>query len=185
MDALKEASETPQEFERLMAEVRPRLHAYLLSLTGSGSVADDLVQETSLVLWEKWTDYDPEGDFRAWAFRIGFLQAQNHRRKEGRRHVRELPGEDIFERIAEVSEECYGRDDQEEKRHEAMIHCLAKLRESHRELVLRRYRDERSLEDLSREAGTNRNAMAQRLFRLRRTLLRCIARKLGRPISTS
>lgn len=174
MQPLKKQQPSDPEFEQMLEQVRPRLRAFLLSLTGSQFAAEDLTQETSLVLWDKREEYDPSGDFRAWAFRIAFFQAQNFRRKEATRQRRELPGEGLFGQIADHATERHGREEQEDSLHQAMIHCLAKLRTAHRDLVLHRYRDGRSLEQLSSEAGTNRNAMAQKLFRLKRTLLSCI-----------
>lgn len=162
-----------------MKNIRPRLRAFLLSLTGSDAASEDLTQEVCLILWEKREEFDPAGDFRAWAFRIGFLQAQNFRRKMARQRDRELPGDELFEQIAAVTKERHGRDDLEEKRYAAMLTCLGKLREAHRDLVLRRYQDEHSLEQLSSEAGINRNAMAQKLFRLKRTLLICVEKQLA------
>jgi RNA polymerase sigma-70 factor (ECF subfamily) len=178
MDPLKNPGNPRFDFEALIVSVRPRLKAFLLSLTGSETASEDLTQEVSLILWEKRDQYDPSGDFRAWAFRIGFLQAQNYRRKMARQNYRELPGDELFEQIAETTTERHGRDDQEEKRQTAVVTCLGKLRESHRNLVLRRYQDEQSLEQLSSEAGMNRNAMAQKLFRLKRTLLNCVEKQL-------
>lgn len=178
MDPLKNPGDPSPDFEALMENVRPRLRAFLLSLTGSESASDDLTQEVSLTLWEKREEYAPSGDFRAWAFRIAFLQAQNYRRKTARQNSRELPGDELFEQIAEVTTERHGMDDLEEKQHAAILACLGKLREAHRDLVLRRYQDEHSLEQLSSEAGINRNAMAQKLFRLKRTLLNCVEKQL-------
>jgi len=167
------------EFERLLEATRPRLHAFLLSLTGSGAAADDLAQETCLVLWEKRELFDPSGDFRAWAFRIAFLQAQNHRRRVARRESRELPGDELFERIADTAIDRHGLGEREEQRHGALLVCLKKLNETHRDLLLSRYQDGTSLEQLSLAADLNRNAMAQKLFRIKTSLARCVRKQLG------
>lgn len=178
MAPLKKDKPAP-ELEDLMESVRPRLRAFLLSLTGSEAAAEDLTQETCLTIWEKRDDFDPNGDFRAWAFRIGFFQAQNHRRKIARQHNRELPGDELFEQIAEIAIERHGHDDREELRRTALLHCLGKLRDNHRELVLHRFQDGRSLKQLSEEEGINCNAMAQKLFRLKRTLLTCVEKQMA------
>ncbi len=172
-------SQPSPEFERLLEAHRPRLRAFLLSLTGSAAAADDLAQETCLVLWQKREEFDPAGDFRAWAFRVAFFQAQNHRRRTARRHRRELPGDELFERIADAASEGHGSGELEEKRQLALLKCLRKLREEHRDLLLSRYQDGASLEQLSREAGLNRNAMAQKLFRIKTTMVRCVRKQLG------
>ena len=129
MIPLKQSSDSSADFEKLIAEIRPRLRAFLLSLTGSQSAADDLAQDTILVLWEKRDEYDPSGDFKAWAFRIGFFQVQNYRRKLARKQNREIPGDDLFEQIADVASHRHGRDDLDEKRSIAMVTCLGKLRD--------------------------------------------------------
>ena len=167
------------EIELLIEAHRPRLHAFLVSLTGSRAAAADLAQETCLVLWEKRETFDPTGDFRAWAFRIAFLQTQNYRRKLARRQSRELPGDELFDRIAAVATESHGQSDLEEARHAALLTGLKKLSEAHRDLLLSRYQDGTSLEHLSSEARLNRNAMAQKLFRIKQTLLRCVERQIG------
>ena len=167
------------EFELLIEATRPRLHAFLVSLVGSRSAADDLAQETCLVLWEKREEYDPAGDFRAWAFRIGFFQAQNFRRKRAKQQSRELPGDGLFEQIADAGQKHHDETDVGEQRHRALLFCLKKLTESHRELLLSRYQDGTSLDQLSSAAETNRNAMAQKLFRIKRTLLRCIGKQVS------
>jgi RNA polymerase sigma-70 factor len=167
------------EIEILIEAHRPRLLAFLVSLTGSRAAADDLAQETCLVLWEKRDSFDPAGDFRAWAFRIAFLQTQNYRRKLARQQSRELPGDELFDRIAAAATESHGQSDLEEARHSALLVCLKKLSEPHRDLLLSRYQDGTSLEHLSSEANLNRNAMAQKLFRIKQTLLRCVEKQIG------
>lgn len=178
MNPLKTSGDTDPDFASLIEEVRPRLRAFLLSLTGSQSASEDLTQDTSIVLWDKREEYDPSGDFRAWAFQIAFNQARNHRRRMARQQIREVPGEELFDQIAEAATTRHGSSDLEEYRKQALITCLGKLREPHRNLILSRYQDERSLKQLATEAGTNRNAMAQKLFRLKRTLFRCIEKQL-------
>jgi RNA polymerase sigma-70 factor (ECF subfamily) len=177
MKPLKEQANS--EFERLLEENRPRLRSFLLSLTGSQAAAEDLAQEASIVLWNKRAAFEPGRDFRAWAFRVAFLLAQNHRRRAARQHRRELPGDELFERIADAASEGHGRSEFEERRREALLHCLGKLGEAQRDLLLSRYLDGASLGVLGDTAGLNRNAMAQKLFRIKTTLLRCVRRRLG------
>jgi len=174
-------NEPSADLAALLASHRGQIRAFLLSLTGSASAADDLTQETALVLWEKRADYDPDSNFRAWAFQIAFYLAQNHRRRTLRKERRELPGDGLFEQIAAVSVAETG--EIEEARSQALQHCLGKLSESHRELLLRRYLDGTTLETLSSEAASNRNALAQKLFRIKRTLIECINRQPGTQAS--
>jgi RNA polymerase sigma-70 factor, ECF subfamily len=53
----------------LIAEM-PNLRAFGISLSGSVSLADDLVQETLLRAWSKWDKFQPGTSLRAWLFTI-------------------------------------------------------------------------------------------------------------------
>lgn len=178
MRPLKYSSDTSLEYEELIEEIRPRLCAFVLSLTGSRNSADDLVQETCLLLWEKKEEYRPGGNFRAWAFQIAFFQVQNHRRKMARQRNREIPGEKLFERIADSASQLHEIDDADVRRKKALLHCLGKLKEEHRELILNRYQDGRKLKLLASSEGITSNAMAQKLFRIKRSLLGCVEKQL-------
>lgn len=67
----------------LMHEV-PRLRAYGVSLGGSLSAADDLVQETLVKAWAHRTSFVPGTNLRAWLFTILRNTFRSQRRKLGR-----------------------------------------------------------------------------------------------------
>ncbi|MEM7697283.1 MAG: sigma-70 family RNA polymerase sigma factor, partial [Verrucomicrobiota bacterium] len=136
--------------------------------------AEDLAQETNVTLWEKRAEYDPEQSFRSWAFKIGFLKAQNHRRKRERQLSREIPDERLLAEISARGIERQSREQDDENRFVALRECLDRLSGKHRHLIKRRFFEEVSLERLSSVAGINRNAMAQRLFRIKSSLIKCV-----------
>jgi RNA polymerase sigma-70 factor, ECF subfamily len=55
--------------ERLVAQI-PYLRAFAISLCGSYSVADDLVQETLVKAWSHADSFQPGTNFRAWLVTI-------------------------------------------------------------------------------------------------------------------
>jgi RNA polymerase sigma-70 factor, ECF subfamily len=60
----------PNSFrDELIAEMR-NLRAFAISLSGSASVADDLLQETLLRAWSKSDKFQPGTSLRAWLFTI-------------------------------------------------------------------------------------------------------------------
>ncbi|MBL8698178.1 MAG: sigma-70 family RNA polymerase sigma factor [Alphaproteobacteria bacterium] len=67
----------------LMQEV-PRLRAFGVSLSGSLSAADDLVQETLIKAWTHRTSFVPGTNLRAWLFTILRNTFRSQRRKLGR-----------------------------------------------------------------------------------------------------
>ena len=50
-------------------------------MDGLAADADDLLQETSLVLWEKFGQFRSGTDFYAWACKIAYFSVCNYRRR--------------------------------------------------------------------------------------------------------
>jgi len=89
--ASHDTAERTELFVLLFAEHRDRLFGYILTLVGRRADAEDLFQETSLVLWRHFVNYNPERDFMPWARTIAFNQVRNYRRKQYRdRQIIEL-----------------------------------------------------------------------------------------------
>ncbi|MEM7015184.1 MAG: sigma-70 family RNA polymerase sigma factor, partial [Verrucomicrobiota bacterium] len=124
------------EFEALLEAHREPLRRFLVSLTASGAAAEDLTQETCMVLWRKREQFEPGTNFKAWAFQIAFFCAKNHRRKQARAKELALPDEGLLDKLAAAAEKIDGQWDAEA---EHLPHCLSKLTERNRELVTRRY----------------------------------------------
>src|SRR5215218_100140 len=59
-------------FLRLFLQNQRRLYAYILTLLPNRADADDVLQETSLVMWDKFDPADPPTDFLAWARRVAY-----------------------------------------------------------------------------------------------------------------
>ena len=151
----------PDDFEALLEAHREPLRRFLVSLTASGAVADDLTQETCLVLWRKRDKFEPGTNFKAWAFKIAFFTVKNHRRKVARAKELALPDEGLLDKLAAKAETLDDRWDDEA---EHLPHCLSKLPERNRELVTRRYMGKVSVQELATERGMTPNAMSQQLF---------------------
>ena len=63
---------------------QPRLYAFVLSLTGNPNEADDVLQNTNLVLLKKREAFRPEADFAAWAMQIARFEVQRLRERNAR-----------------------------------------------------------------------------------------------------
>ena len=57
-------------FTDMMVAEMPYLRAFALSLSGSASVADDLVQETLVKAWSHADSFETGTNFRAWLVTI-------------------------------------------------------------------------------------------------------------------
>jgi RNA polymerase sigma-70 factor, ECF subfamily len=72
------------DFGRLFARYQPRIYGYIRSLVTQRNDAEDLLQETASVLWQKFGDFQPGSDFLAWAFRVARYEVLYFRQRQKR-----------------------------------------------------------------------------------------------------
>lgn len=101
--ASREPSEPDKHkfFLRLFLQNERRLYAYVLTLVPNRTDADDIFQEVSLVLWDKFDETHPPDDFAAWGCRIAYFKDLDFLNKRGRCRVRF--SETMLERIGETA----------------------------------------------------------------------------------
>src|SRR5438309_8365030 len=74
-------------FLRLFLQNERRLYAYILTLLPHRADADDVFQEASLVLWDKFDADHPPLDFAAWGCRIAYFKVLDFSKKRQRSRV--------------------------------------------------------------------------------------------------
>lgn len=169
---------TESTLDAALREVWPGLGAYVGSLLGAHRhLADDVLQETALFVWEKRAELPGVRNFNAWVFRAAYFKTLAVRRDLSR--SKELMMDDeIFERLAIAAEESASDTD---ARLDALASCIEATRESDRRLIEWRYRDKRPLTELALLLNQTRDTLHQRVCRLRRALRHCVEHKLAQP----
>lgn len=165
--------EASAEFVGHVTRNQRKLYAFIYSLLGRAADAEDVLQETNLVLWRKSSQFQLGTDFLAWSFRVAHFQVLAFRKRKYR--ARECFNEDLLEQLATAAEE--GRDDVD-VRQDALARCLAKLRPEQRQLVAQRYEPGGCVNDMAKQRGRTPKAISEALRRIRETLLRCIEKSL-------
>ena len=94
------------EFAELLRLHTSQVLGYINSLVLNWSDADDLFQETCLVLWQKFDEFQSGTNFLAWALRIADHKVMKFQAKQSRRAVfiarlRESLQEDFSDRTSE------------------------------------------------------------------------------------
>ena len=168
---------TPTDPVQLMLRGQGRLYAFILSLVGDRDQANDVLQQTNLVIWEKIDEFEPGTQFMAWAFKIARFQVMAHRQKHTRdRHVFD------DEAIALVADAFERQSDDFDQRLAALSQCIQQLPADRRQLLRRRYGEGWTVKRLAEELGQTANRLAVRLHRLREALLQCIQRRCSEAV---
>src|SRR5437762_14204905 len=111
-------------FLRLFLQNERRLYAYILTLLPHRADADDVLQEASLVMWDKFDDHHPPDDFAAWGCRIAYFKVLDFCKKRQRSRV--LFSQALLERLAETAAE-QAEALQPDERRAALAGCIAEL----------------------------------------------------------
>lgn len=165
-----------EQFLRLFLTCQPRLFAYIRSLVFSRADADDVMQETALVLWAKFDEFEAGTHFDRWAYRIAHLQVKALWKKQSRERLRF--SDSLVEQLAG---EMMIEGDRLEATHGALTHCLEKLPERDRALVRHRYRPDTTSREVAAAIGRSESAVSRALNRIYLLLLACIAATLEPP----
>lgn len=164
------------EFTDYLAGSQTRLYGYIHSLVPDISHADDLYQQTALVLWKKFDDYDRRRSFFSWACGIARLEVANFVR--GRNRQRLYFCSDLHLLLVEAHEEL--ADAELEDRRDALGRCVGKLRPEDRELLAECYGDAADVRGAAGRRNRSPHSVYNSLRRIRRALFECIDRTLAR-----
>jgi len=163
-----------EEFVRQFTQVQRSLYLFVLPLVYSSADAEEVLQETNVVILSKWFQFEPGTNFLAWCRAIARLEVFRFRR--ARHHKLKLLDDDVIEQLVERIEEYPVEND---RRRDALSECINKLREQDRELIRRRYAAGATGDDVALQLGRPANSVYQSLGRVRRVLLECIRRKMA------
>jgi RNA polymerase sigma-70 factor (ECF subfamily) len=172
-----EAPLDPAAQKRLMALMtrhQRRIFAYIYTLVPRRHDAEDLLQETSLVICEKFHEFEDGTDFVAWACQIAYWRIRYSRQKFARSKV--VFDQELLDAVAQTASTLAGELDE---RHEALAHCLQKLHPRDRELVLCRYEPGSGVPEAARRSGRSLDAAYKALSRIRKLLFDCVSHQLA------
>lgn len=160
-------------FVRLFAQHEHQVYAYIVSAMANWADADEVMQETSVALWEMFDDFQEGTNFCSWACRIAYFRILRFREKRKRdRHEFDQPFVEAVAATALDEAESF------ELRRKALGDCVNRLKERDRDLLQVCYADggtiRRAAERLERPAKGVYKALA----RIRQTLFDCVQRKL-------
>ncbi len=69
------ALNSEDEFARLWLRHKSQLFGFIFAIVQRVPDAEDVFQQTSVVLWEKFSTFTPDSDFVAWACSVAKLKA--------------------------------------------------------------------------------------------------------------
>lgn len=164
-------------FVALWAAHSPGIYSYIYSLVANWADTDDVFQETSIILLEKFDEFEPGSNFLAWACKVAYFKSLQC--LERRIHPEPI-SEDLLQSIGNSQQQLLGESD---TRLVALSACMEKLSGRDRELLKLRYQMNGEVKSIAARTGRSPNVIYKSLRRIHETLLYCIRQRLteGEP----
>ena len=173
MDENKDGAES---FVRLFSKYERNVRAFVTSLLPNWEGVDEVMQETSLVMWRKCDQFDYSGresSFLDWAFTIARYEVLKFRRRKATDRL--VFSEDVYELLVQEAEEVAVDQHIKEK---ALKGCLQKLQPAQKELIQVSYSQGISIKEAASRVGRTPTGLYKALARIRKNLHRCIITSL-------
>lgn len=162
-----------EHFVELFTQNEQTLRTFVRGLVPSWHDTDEIVQESALVAWQKFDQFELGTSFLKWTCVIARFKVLAHRRKFARERI--AFNEALMEVLADESE---NEIEQRRLEYEALENCLGKLPEKQKRWVTLAHTPGMSSKELAEEIGMKPGAFYMRLNRIRSTLLECINKSL-------
>ncbi|MFC1762131.1 sigma-70 family RNA polymerase sigma factor [Planctomycetota bacterium] len=164
---------------RLFIKHEAALRAYVRMLVPTWDGIDEVIQEASIVLWQKFGQLDDPANFMVWAKVVLRFQCLRYRRDKARdRHVFK---EDFYDLLAQ--EELEDQAVNYENQLHALRSCLSQIKPDYREMLLAPYAGQGRLKKMAEVSGRTPNSIYKLLCRLRRKLSQCVENRLTETLN--
>jgi RNA polymerase sigma-70 factor (ECF subfamily) len=164
--------EKKQAFLKEFLSIREDLFAFVYSMVPSYSKAEDIFQDASLVLWERFETFTQGTNFKAWARQVMYNKIRNEWQKKNREEVWDP---EVFEALDRAFEETHST---QHEWKEALDHCLKKLSHTAREIVRFKYFELKTFQEIGEILDRSAKGTRVILHRIRNTLAECIQKQI-------
>lgn len=172
-----------ERFLREFTANEPAIRAFIRRLLPYHDDANDVMQETAVVLWERYPEIERGIEFRPWAFGVARKKVLSWLRDKGRDRM--VLSEDIVNLIADASEAV---DEPLDRQRELLRNCIERLRPEQRTMLMAAYAPKAKIQQVAKGSGRSVAGFYQWLHRMRRLLLECVqaeVAKAGQPRTSS
>lgn len=164
-----------ESFLKLYRDNENRIFRYILAILPNYAAAEDIMQDTMLVMWRKYDQYEAGSSFAAWGMQIARFGVLNYFRKNKSGIV--CFDSEVIDNITR-HEDSKASDDGVYQ--EALKVCMEHLPEKSRDIISLRYVESLKVMDIALRIENTVHATYKIMSRIHHALLNCIERKLAK-----
>jgi len=160
-------------FVELFSSNYSRIMSFIYTLVPCTWDAEDIMQDTAKVLWEKFEQFQVGSNFVSWAMTIAKFQVLSHRKKY---NIKVQFNSDLIEILSDESQTPLPG---ERERLNALRNCITKLNSKDQELLRCRFEKQMTAKMLSGQIGVAMNTIYRNESRILTLLFNCVRKTLG------
>ena len=161
-------------FEIIVREKYKTVYGFLFSMLRNQQLAEELTQDTFMLLLKKIEFIDRKSPILPWLLTTARNLAWNAQKRQNFENKIFLKGEASFEFWEAMDEQGLGID----QHLKALEHCIDELSEQQSEAVKMFYSDKLTCTEIASTLNVTVEAIYNRLSRIRKSLRRCIEKKV-------
>ncbi len=167
---MKSTPDKTEQFVGLFAKSQPKVYAFVCAMISDVNDAEDVFQEVSIGLWQKFHRFEPGTNFTAWAMQFAKFAVLKYFEKQ--RRGRTVFAQDLVELL--VDETC-SQLESPDLRLSYLRQCVGKLPQHSRQLLEARHNsDLKTCNQVAKHLGRSLDATYKALTRLHQSLLQCV-----------
>lgn len=161
-------------FEQICEECYPRIYRYLLGISGSRELAEELTQETFLIAYQKGKEFLRHEKPLAFLYKTACNLAKEQYRRQKREQPAELSDEQ-FPSCGDAFSELVVEHENSVDVEPYIKVILDSLSEQQRVLYWKYYEEHKSMGEIAREMALSEPAVRMKYVRLRREIRRRVS----------
>ncbi|AQT69105.1 RNA polymerase sigma factor RpoE [Anaerohalosphaera lusitana] len=167
--------EKGREFVSLLTAQQARIYSYILSMVPRLNDADDILQETTGLMWEKFDSFEHGTDFLAWGKKFAYYLVLDYYRKKKKRN------EFYYDHqlIAKLDRNFQRVSDSSKDYQTYLKGCVKKLKGQDRKLLQLRYFENHTAKNLASRFGCSVQYVYRNISRIHQLLLACIQKQVA------
>lgn len=160
-------------FINLLTSHYCRLHSYILCMVPNKSDAEDVMQETTLQMWEQFDHFQPGTDFFAWSKAIARYKVLDLRKKYARLHCQ--LDSNVLEMLQQEREAF---NDNLDQKLELLKACIKRLSRDQKAILQFKYSEKIPAKLIAQRIGVPLHSLYRQLTNLHSLLLGCVKRSV-------
>lgn len=163
-----------EEFLNLFRTSEDRIFGFILTFLPNFARAEDILQETMIIMWRKFDEFEPGTNFAAWGIKIARYNLYKF-------HESQQAGVVRFDSSAveAISRQISDTDFLKTNSYiDALLHCFEKLGGQSKQLMLLKYEQNFKVPEISQKIGRSIRDTYRMLSRIQHTLHECTSQTL-------